>query len=68
MPSAGARGSGEAQPIKVCGCGRSYTRAEWEALPDRVVYAACTDEVHEQRRCVCGSHIIVVVEAGKLGA
>jgi hypothetical protein len=48
--------------IKVCACGRGYTRANWEALPDRVVYAADDDEVHEQRRCHCGSHIVVVVE------
>jgi hypothetical protein len=64
---ANARGSGEGQPIKVCACGRSYTRAEWNALPDRIVYTAC-DEVHEQRRCLCGSHIVVVLEAAQLGA
>ena len=49
--------------IKVCACGRTYTRAEWETLPNRVVYAL-DEEVYEQRRCDCGSHIVIVLPEG----
>jgi hypothetical protein len=48
--------------IKTCACGRSYTQADWATLPDAIVYQA-TDEVHEQRLCACGSHIVIVIGA-----
>jgi hypothetical protein len=50
--------------IKNCGCGRSYTRAEWAKLPDATVYDL-EGVTLEQRRCLCGSHIVIVI-AGEL--
>lgn len=50
---------------KRCACGRTYTLAQWEALPDKKVYTLEWREVHDQRRCPCGSHIIRVLEPGE---
>lgn len=51
--------------VKRCSCGKEYTRAGWEALPDRTVYTLEWLAVHEQRECACGSHIVVVLEKGE---
>jgi hypothetical protein len=51
--------------IKRCGCGRTYTRAQWEALPDKTVYKHEWGEVHDQRPCPCGSHIVIVLDPGE---
>lgn len=46
--------------VKHCKCGRSYTLAQWMALPDSKVYV-CLNEVHDQRHCPCGSHIVIIL-------
>lgn len=54
--------------IKTCGCGRSFTLAQWNDLPDCRVYRLDADDaesLHEQRRCPCGSHIIVPIVNGQ---
>lgn len=51
--------------VKRCACGRTYTPAQWEALPDKKVYTIEWGEVHDQRRCPCGSHIIRVLDPGE---
>ena len=53
--------------VKRCACGRTYTLAEWEALPDKKVYTLEWREVHDQRQCPCGSHIIRILEPGEPG-
>ena len=50
--------------VKHCACGRSFTRDAWQALPDPRVYSFPWREVHEQRRCPCGSHIVIVLDPG----
>ena len=47
--------------VKRCGCGRAFTQAAWDALPDANRYTLEWGEVQEQRRCPCGSHLVVVV-------
>lgn len=37
-----------------CGCGRAFTRAEWEALP-RLRDWTIDGRVFELRACACGS-------------
>ena len=51
--------------IKVCACGRTYTREQWEQLPDKAVYKLEWGAVHEQRRCACRSHIVLVLDPGE---
>lgn len=51
--------------VKRCACGLSYTREQWEALPDKKVYELEWLEVHEQRRCSCGSHLVLVLKEGE---
>jgi len=64
--SCGARWSATGEPvIKICSCSREYTRASWDALPDKKVYTLEWGEVHEQRHCRCGSHIIMVLDPGE---
>jgi len=46
--------------IKNCACGRSYTRAAWDQLPGATVYDF-DGATFEQRRCPCGSHIVIVL-------
>jgi len=46
--------------IKTCACGRSYTRAQWDELPDAAVYQY-EGGTFEQRRCVCKSHIVIQI-------
>ena len=48
--------------IKRCACSREFSRAQWEALPDATVYV-CEGQRLEQRRCECGSHIVIVLES-----
>ena len=47
--------------IKKCGCGREYTKAGWEALPDPKPWPFEDGELLEQRPCPCGSHIYLVL-------
>ena len=43
--------------IKTCACGRSFTRAEWLALP---FIGVQRDDIDlEMRNCPCGSSIVV---------
>lgn len=51
--------------MKRCACGKVYSREQWETLPDKTVYSMEWGEVHEQRQCSCGSHIIIVLEHGE---
>jgi len=51
--------------IKVCACGRTYTREQWEQLPAKAVYKLEWGAVHEQRRCACRSHIVLVLDPGE---
>lgn len=55
--------------IKQCACGAKYDLARWNDLPDARVYKVDPDdpqtEVHEQRRCPCGSHIVVPIVNGQ---
>jgi hypothetical protein len=51
--------------FKKCSCGRTYTREQWENLPDKKVYTLEWGEVHDQRQCPCGSHIIIVLDPGE---
>lgn len=48
------------KPFKTCGCGREWTKEEWEALPlvDPRQYAGVEDGFAyflELRNCPCGS-------------
>jgi hypothetical protein len=54
--------------IKVCGCGRSYTREKWDALHRLPNWTYEWGEVQEVRNCVCGSTIVLVVDLGQLEA
>jgi hypothetical protein len=52
----------------VCACGRSHTRAEWEALPLVGYFDTPEDDIgpaetQEWRNCECGSTIAVLVSA-----
>jgi hypothetical protein len=47
--------------LKRCGCGRSFTAETWAALPDAKRYTLEWGEVQEQRRCICGSHLVVCI-------
>lgn len=56
--------SGDADPIlKVCACGRSFTRSTWSALP----FVGTADngrergELLELRNCLCGSTISIAI-------
>jgi hypothetical protein len=50
-----------APTVKVCKCGRSYTRAQWRKLPDAKRWDF-DGELCEMRRCACGSHIAIVIK------
>lgn len=53
--------------VKACGCGRLYTRAQWDAL----AYVGPWDdetELFELRNCACGSTLALSLGASpKLG-
>lgn len=54
--------------LKACACGATYTAAQWDDLPDCRVFRLDSDDpesLHEQRRCPCGSHIMVPIVEGK---
>lgn len=42
---------------KACGCGETWSRAQWDELPVLGRYRA--DELLEVRSCVCGSNLAV---------
>lgn len=53
-----------AEPFKACGCGRHFTRAEWDALPSIGLMASDRDGFDlDLRNCPtpCGSTISVEV-------
>ena len=50
--------------IKTCACGRTYTRAQWQRLPDKSIGAWPWGTVLEYRQCHCGSHVTIVLREG----
>jgi len=50
-----------AATIKRRACGGTYTRAQWQRLPDKSVGELPWGEVHEYRRCACGSHVVIIL-------
>ncbi len=53
------------EPVaKACGCGRKFTRAEWDALPFAYVYRDVFERV-EYRHCICLSTLGLVLEKFK---
>jgi hypothetical protein len=53
------------EPLKTCGCGRTYTAEAFAALPNRQEWRMEWGEVLEQRDCPCGSSITIQLEAGE---
>jgi len=61
------------QPYKRCGCGVEYMPETWRERPlakkdigfGPGIQVFEWGEIHETRQCVCGSHIIVVLDPGK---
>lgn len=48
---------------RVCGCGRSFSAAEWAQLPDAAIWDLRPEgDLLEQRSCVCLSSLCVVLE------
>lgn len=58
----------DAQFPKRCGCGKTFTAAEWAALPAPPKGGIQADEweIQEVRNCPCGSTLYVVVKVLKL--
>jgi len=52
-------------PIHKCSCGRKYTAIEWAML--RLLGTECYEwgEIHELRKCVCGSTRVVLISEGE---
>jgi hypothetical protein len=47
--------------VKTCGCGRTYDRADWLALP-LVGYMDDSVECLELRNCPCGNTLAIVID------
>ena len=54
--------------IKTCGCGRTYTRDEWESLPFGGWMGDGDRDAQELRHCACRSTISVGVRRAELEA
>jgi hypothetical protein len=50
--------------IKRCSCGRTYTYAQWQRLPDKRIWELPWGEIQELRNCVCRSTMNIVVQEG----
>lgn len=51
--------------FKQCSCGRTYTKEEWEQLPNRQLWELSWGEVLELRDCVCRSTMSIQLKAGE---